>query len=584
MPEPRCVSVEDLAGMVRDGERLGVGGLHFVRLPLAALRAVIAAGRRDLHFVSWGGGLGLEMMLAAGAVRRLSFCFCSLDIFGLAPLFRQALEQGTIEVEEWPALAMIQGFHAAQQGLPSMPFQPPVGSDILRRGDVAIEVADPLSGKPVALARPLPMDTFLLHAQRADEDGNLEVQGARGLDMSMAWASRRILATVEEIVPRGALRRGPGGAAIIPHNFVTAIALAPGGAYPASCLPYYVTDYSALLKATQHVPARVPLPEAGRLEFLRRAGRITPEQAAPELFLRYAAAPRDDAPPAEDEIMAVTMARLYNNDSICAVGAVSPLAMVSYLLAKRTHAPAMIIMPMSSAFVGIAARPMTLLLGETLDWQTSFMHCGGDDTYHQYYQRGLVTHEVVSAAQIDRYGRTNNVAVRVSDSKTVRLPGQGGMADVANMHRNFLLYLTRHSPRSLVAEVDISSAARGLLTEEERRAAGYQPGYVRLVTNLGVFDLNHETRRLELVSVHPGVTVEQVAEATGFPLEVSPNLAVTEPPTPAELAMLRHVVDPLGIRRLEFIPGKERTALLGDLLAAEEAIIAGILQAGGDRA
>ena len=266
MPETRFVSLEELAGMVQDGERLGVGGLHFVRLPLAALRALIAAGRRDLHFVSWGGGLGLEMMLAAGAVRRLSFCFCSLDIFGLAPLFRQALEQGTIEVEEWPALAMIQGFHAAQQGLPSMPFQPPVGSDILRRGDVASEAVDPLSGRIVALARPLPMDTFLLHTQRADEDGNLEIQGARGLDVSMAWASRRILATVEEIVPRGALQRGRGGAAIIPRNFVTAIAQAPGGAYPASCLPYYITDYSALLEATQHVPraSRCPRPAGWR--------------------------------------------------------------------------------------------------------------------------------------------------------------------------------------------------------------------------------------------------------------------------------------------------------------------------------
>ena len=241
---------------------------------------------------------------------------------------------------------------------------------------------------------------------------------------------------------------------------------------------------------------------------------------------------RDDAPATEDEIMAVTMARLYDNDSICAVGAVSPLAMVSYLLAKHTHAPAMIIMPMSSGFVGIAARPMSMLLGETLDWQTSFMHCGGDDTYHEYYQRGLVTHEVVSAAQIDRFGRTNNIAIKVSDSKTVRLPGQGGMADVANMHRNFLLYLTRHSPRSLVAEVDISSAARGLLTDEERRAAGYQPGYVRLVTNLGVFDVNHTTRRLELVSVHPGVTVEQVAEATGFPLRGQSDASRDTPAQP----------------------------------------------------
>jgi glutaconate CoA-transferase, subunit A len=577
MPKPRFVTVSELAGCVRDGERLGAGGLHFVRLPMAALDALIRAGRKDLHFISWGGGLGLELMLAAGAVRKISFCFCSLDVFGLAPLFRKALEEQTVQADEWPALAMIQGFHAAQQGLPSMPFQLPAGSDIMTRGNFAVVARDPVGGSAVGAARPLPIDTFLLHAQRADEDGNVEVQGARGLDMSMVWAARRILVTVEEIVPRGALQNGPRGTAVIPHNFVTAIAPAPGGAYPSSCIPYYVTDYRALLEATQHVPVRVPRLTGERAALLREAARITPKQYGAPLLLRHSSDHRDDAPPGEDEIMAVTLARMYDNDSLCAVGAVSPLAMVSYLLAKHTHAPDMLIMPMSSGFVGIAARPMTLMLGETLDAQTSFMHCGGDDTYHQYYQRGLITHEVVSAAQIDGHGRTNNIAIRVSDAKVVRLPGQGGMADVANMHQNFLLYLTRHSPRSLVEAVDYASAARGLVGDEERRAAGYRPGYVRLVTNLGVFELNQATRLLELTALHPGVTVDQVAAATGFPLVLAREVTTTELPTRRELAVLRQEVDPLGIRRLEFIPSRERTALLTELLDAEEAALTEIL-------
>ena len=275
--------------------------------------------------------------------------------------------------------------------------------------------------------------------------------------------------------------------------------------------------------------------------------------------------------------MAVAMARMYDNDSICAVGAVSPLAMVSYLLAKRLHAPDLVIMPLSSGLIGIASRPMTLMLAESLDMQTAVLHCGGDDTYHQYYQRGLVTHEVVSAAQIDRMARTNNIAIRVSESKTVRLPGQGGMADVANMHQNFLLYLTRHSPKSLVMNVDHVSAARGLLLDEERKSAGYRPGTVRLVTNLAIFQLNHDTRLLELVSVHPGVSMEQLAAATGFPLQLAKSVSTTEPPSRRELDLLRHEVDPLGIRRLEFIPSKDRTALLTELLDSEEAAIQELL-------
>ena len=148
---------------------------------------------------------------------------------------------------------------------------------------------------------------------------------------------------------------------------------------------------------------------------------------------------------------------------------------------------------------------------------------------------------------------------------------------MANMHRHFLLYLTRHSPLSLVERVDYISAARGLFTPEERLAAGYQPGDVKLVTNLGVFEMDSSTRELALVSIHPGYTVEEVQEATAFPLRLSPSLAQTSVPTLEELSLIRREVDPLGIRRLEFVAGKERGPLLAALIDSEEAAIADMI-------
>ena len=107
----KLVTLDELAAMVPDGARLGIGGVHLSRLPLALVRKVLALGRKDFVFTSWGGGLPLEMLLAAKAVRKLIFCFSSLDIFGLSPRFREALEKNQIEVEEWTALAMMQGLH-----------------------------------------------------------------------------------------------------------------------------------------------------------------------------------------------------------------------------------------------------------------------------------------------------------------------------------------------------------------------------------------------------------------------------------------------------------------------------------------
>ena len=114
---------------------------------------------------------------------------------------------------------------------------------------------------------------------------------------------------------------------------------------------------------------------------------------------------------------------------------------------------------------------MILSLIESLDAETAVAHAGGDDTYSTYYQPGAVTHEIVAAAQVDRRGRVNTIALRKRDGGVIRLPGQGGMADVANMHRDYLLYITRHSVQSVVDEVEIASSARGLLTRGRTRTA-----------------------------------------------------------------------------------------------------------------
>jgi glutaconate CoA-transferase subunit A len=216
---------------------------------------------------------------------------------------------------------------------------------------------------------------------------------------------------------------------------------------------------------------------------------------------------------------------------------------------------------------------MSVLAAEWLDFASAAVHTGGDETYHWYYQQGRVTHEVVSAAQIDRRGATNNSTIRRPAGGFVRLPGQGGMADVADLHANFHLYLTRHTRQSLVDTVDFVSASRRHLTAAARRGFGMPPGRVTLLTNLGLFELEPAVGELVLTAVHPGVTVDDVRAHTGFEPEISGDLAVTAPPTSEELHALRHDVDPLGIRRLEFVPSARRGALIDELLAAEERLL-----------
>src|SRR5947209_3882121 len=159
------LTINELAERVPDGVRLGIGGVHLSRLPVALILKIIERGRKDFVFTSWGGGLPLELLLEAQAVRKLIFCFSSLDIFGLSPRFRQALENDAIEVDEWSALAMIQGLHAAHFRLPEMPFQLPLGSDLMNAGSFWRKSASTFTERPVGVAKRLDVDVLLLHAQ-----------------------------------------------------------------------------------------------------------------------------------------------------------------------------------------------------------------------------------------------------------------------------------------------------------------------------------------------------------------------------------------------------------------------------------
>ena len=272
-----------------------------------------------------------------------------------------------------------------------------------------------------------------------------------------------------------------------------------------------------------------------------------------------------------DEWMTCWLARQYPDGSICSVGAVSPLASASYLLAKATSAPSMTLITNGGCYIDVESRPVLLGLGEWLDACSALTIMGGEESYEWFYQAGLVSFEVVSVAQIDAFGRTNNREVVTPSGRRLRLPGQGGMADVANMHQHFVVYLPRQSKLNTPERVEFSTAARGLLTAADRRSAGYRPGVVMLVTNLAVFKLDEASGRFSVDEVFPWTTFDELSDATGFDLGIVSldGIPVVAAPSDVELKTLRRRVDPLGIRKLEFVPSRDRGPLLETTIRAE---------------
>jgi glutaconate CoA-transferase, subunit A len=562
-------SVDELAAVVEPRQRISVGGVHFMRAPVALLRAVAArATPLELTYVAWGGGLPLEFLLANGLVTSAEICFSGMDIYGAARRFRRYAENGALRVLDYTALGLTNGLRAQGENLAWEVLQEPAGSHVMDEICEHVESA----GVPMVKVPPVRVDVMLLHAQRADDAGNVEITGARATDLATAFAARQVLVTVEERVRVGEL--GAPRSFILPRSHVSGIALAPFGAFPTSCLPYYTAHYETLERTLDA--------DAGEFDRLvaspgpdvaaQISGYAKWEPANPALLFRTQVSDSDpEAPPTIDEVMTVLIACSVTNNSVCSFGSASLLPAAAYLFAKASHAPNALLMSTNGGYVDIASRPLSLSFAEVMDYRSAVVHAGGDETYHWYYQPGRITHEVVGAAQVDATGSTNNLWITKADDSRIRLPGQGGMADVANLHRDFVIYIPRQDPRNTVPAVEVISARRDWADAALRRSFGLTPGKIEFVTDYGIMSPNPATGRLEIAALHPGRNVEQFRAACGFAIDARDELRTTVAPTVEQLHLLRQQIDPLGVRKLDFVPSRDRTALIHSILASERA-------------
>jgi acyl CoA:acetate/3-ketoacid CoA transferase beta subunit len=271
-----------------------------------------------------------------------------------------------------------------------------------------------------------------------------------------------------------------------------------------------------------------------------------------------------------DEILVVCIARQIKDGEIVAQGIATPLVAAAYLLARHTHAPNLYFA--SAIGQGICRQPAPLGLTsiESLWLDRSLTNVGFVRAAADMLPR-LRAKEFFRPGQIDPAGNFNNIAFGQDyRHPRLRLPGTGGIPDVTTYLDDIHLYVPRHSRVTFVAELDFRSG----LGHSSQRTHGSGPRY--LVSDLGQFDFQgrstEDTARLRLVSYHPGVTIQRIQSRTGFELEISADLHETPLPSQTELHLLRHVIDPLGIRRLESLAGAERKALLHTIIAAEKPV------------
>jgi len=239
------------------------------------------------------------------------------------------------------------------------------------------------------------------------------------------------------------------------------------------------------------------------------------------------------------EMMIVASARLLAGELVCFVGVGPPN--IACNLAKRTVAPELELVYEAGVFGSQPAR-LPLSIGDPTLVTGSLLVTSMFELFAYYLQGGLIDVGFLGASQIDRYGNINTTVIGDYEEPKVRLPGSGGACEIA-MNARKILVIMPQSKRSFVERIDFVTSPGHL---GGRRPKGWLgSGPTTVVTNLGVYAFGPEGD-MQLTSLHPGVTLEEVLDNTGWQLRVPADMMETEPPTDRELELIREDLDPEG--------------------------------------
>lgn len=246
----------------------------------------------------------------------------------------------------------------------------------------------------------------------------------------------------------------------------------------------------------------------------------------------------------KSEIMITASARLLAGVTNCFVGVGLPNIVCN--LAQRTAAPDLQLVYESGAY---GARPerLPLSIGDPTLATGATAITSMFELFAYYLQAGRIDVAFLGGAQIDRYGNLNTTVIGSYGRPTVRLPGSGGACEIA-IHARRVLVIMRQAQRSFVEKLHFRTSPGHSGDPAHDAARGWSgSGPTNVVTDLGTYGFDAETGEMTLVTMHPGVSFDDVRGSMGWEPRVAPELGDTEPPSTHELALIREDLDPGGM-------------------------------------
>jgi glutaconate CoA-transferase, subunit B len=238
------------------------------------------------------------------------------------------------------------------------------------------------------------------------------------------------------------------------------------------------------------------------------------------------------------EMMTIAAARSLKNDDICFVGIGQPSAACN--LARLTHAPDITLIYESGT---LATKPtvLPLSIGDGELCETALTTVSVPEMFRYWLQGGRIKVGFLGGAQIDKYANLNTTVVGPYDKPKVRLPGAGGAPEIATSCGEILIIMAQ-GKRAFVEKLDFVTSIGHVTGGDSRAKLGVKTkGPVKLITDMAVWEPDPVTKEMTVVSIHPGVTREQIQESTGWPVKFAAQVSETPAPTTQELEVLREL-------------------------------------------
>jgi acyl CoA:acetate/3-ketoacid CoA transferase alpha subunit len=246
----KLASLSEAVSSIPPGSHISLSGFAITRCAMAFAREVIRQGLKSLTLSQCVGAMDADLLVGAGAVKRLIYGGGSLDRFGRLANVNRGIEDGTLKADEYSSLSVAFRYLAGSLGLPFIHIRSLRGSDLMKKneekssGDVA-DVDDPFSGKSWKVLRPLNPDVAVVQVQSADEEGNAWIMGPRWDNVEQAKSAKRTILIAENIISNKSVRQNPERT-VIPGLFVSHVVELPFGAHPTSVYREYDYDSKAI--------------------------------------------------------------------------------------------------------------------------------------------------------------------------------------------------------------------------------------------------------------------------------------------------------------------------------------------------